>query len=485
MKPTGIKRILASLVIATLMAGISSWASTVAIVGGSATQDGRPLLMKLRDNSTGPNQEYVYDATGPYAYVSVTYRDTLNQAWDGVNNVGFNIIDSNAWNFNDPIPGPDDDGFIIRQALRTCRTVDDFQLIMDSTNLTGRTRPANYGVIDATGAGAFFEAAANVYYRHNLDDSIAAPNGYMVRANFAYSGSSYHLGQNRHDRVMALLDSAYAGDFITHQYIAQVICRDLVNDRIDPYPLPFDGKDGTLPYGLLHTHECINREISKSAMVIQTALPSENPQLCTVWALVGEPIATTALPLWVLAQSTPVEFDGPPGIGSSLNNKALQLRDYLYRFSIDDDALDTWRVVDERGQGLLPLLVSLENQATFRGDSALAVWRNTGLPTPAVAASLQNSIASYTYAQLDAWGPPQDPDLSITRLNPTQVRLTWNPITLDVFNRPITVSGYTVYSSPEAFYNRLAGDSLTTVTTTNVTLPSTDTSRLYQVRARR
>jgi hypothetical protein len=485
MRRIGFNRLAAMTVVLASICAAGVWASTVAIVGGSATPDGRALLMKNRDNSEGPNQEFVYNNAGPYSYISVTYKDSADQAFGGVNNVGFAIINSNAWNFNDPIPGPDDDGFIIRQALRTCRTVDEFQVIMDSTNLTGRTRPANYGVVDATGNGAFFEAAATVYYRYNLSDSSAAPHGYMVRANFAYSGSTYHLGQNRHDRVMALLDSAYAGNFITHGYISQVIQRDLINDRVNPYPLPFQGKDQSLPYGLLHSHECLNRDISKSGLVIQTTLPTESPLLSTVWALVGEPITIPSLPLWILAQSVPVEFDGPSGVGSSLNNKALQFRDYVYQFSLGTDALDTWRLMDDRGQGLLPLLVSLENQAISRGDSALAVWRQAGLPAPGIAAFLQNTIATTTFNQLNAWGPPVDPEVSLTRLNPTQIRLDWSPITTDIFGRPLTVTGYTIYQSAQAPYNRLSGDSLTTVTASPVTLPASSTNQFYQVRARR
>lgn len=486
MTRAGWGKILAALMAAMMLIGWGNgWASTIALVGGSATQDGRPLLMKLRDNAEGPNQEYVYDNSGPYTYISVTYRDTVNQAFGGINSVGFATVNSNIWNLPDPVPGPDDDGFITRLALRTCRTVADFQAIMDSTNLTGRTRPANYGVIDATGAGAIFEAGAYAYVRYNLSDSAAAPHGYMVRANFAYSGSSYHLGQFRHDRALALLDSAYAGNFITHQYISQVMERDLANDHTNPYPLPLQGVDQGLPYGLLHTHECINRDISMSGTTIQVPLPTENALLSTVWAMVAQPITTTALPLWLLAQSVPVEYNGPPGIGSCLNNLALQIKAYFYQTSIGSDVLDTWRLVDERGQGLLPLLVSLENQANFKGDSALAVWRNAGLPAPPIAAFLQNSIASYTYAQLNAWGPPVDPDVSLTRLSPTQVRLNWSPVSTDVLGRPITVTGYTIYTNTEAFYNRLAGDSLTTVTAPPVTLPATDSMRLYQVRTRR
>ena len=54
-------------------------ASTVALIGGDATSDGRPLLMKQRDNADNANQEYVYNHDGQYAYVGVTYTDVTNQ----------------------------------------------------------------------------------------------------------------------------------------------------------------------------------------------------------------------------------------------------------------------------------------------------------------------------------------------------------------------------------------------------------------------
>ena len=139
---------------------LGCFASTIAMVSGDVTVDGRPLLMKARDNTSNPNQEYYYSDDGLYAYISVSYAGVTNQAWGGVNEVGFAINNANAWNFDDELPGPDDDGYIIRLALQTCQTVEDFQAIMDSMDITGRTLPAIYGVIDASGAGAFFEAAS-------------------------------------------------------------------------------------------------------------------------------------------------------------------------------------------------------------------------------------------------------------------------------------------------------------------------------------
>jgi len=457
-----------------------SLASTIAMVSGSATVDGRPLLFKNRDNSSNPDQEFYYNANGPYRYISVSYAGVEDQAWGGVNEVGFAINNANAWNFDDQVPGPDDDGYIMDLALRTCQTVEDFQAIMDSTDICGRTLPAIYGVIDASGAGALFEAASYEHFRFDLDDSSAAPNGYMVRANFAYEGGPYHLGQHRHDRVLALLDSAYAGGFISHLFVTQSILTDIVNEENDPYPLPFEGREELLPYGLIHTHDAINRDITRSGFAIQGTLPGEDPLLSTIWALVGEPICTIALPLWVHAGSTPVEFDGAHH--SELNFKAQEFRDYLYQTQWASDAMDTWKLIDERGEGLLPFLDSLENYAAFAGNAALDEWRTTGLPSPETVETVQNDLAAWALAEMNNWGPPQAPVVTLSWLSADQVLLNWSPVTEDVFGRPITVSSYTVYASDLPFHNRLAGDSLTTVTLPPVTISAPETYRFFQVR---
>ncbi|TKJ41857.1 hypothetical protein CEE37_04625 [candidate division LCP-89 bacterium B3_LCP] len=451
---------------------------TVALIAGSATQDGRPLLVKSRDVSND-DQEFVYDSNGLFPYVSVTYAGVIDQAWGGVNEVGFAIQNANAWNFSDPVPGEDDDGYIIRLALQTCTTVEDFQAIMDSTDV-GRTLPAIYGVIDANGDGAFFECAAYEHYRFDLDNPVAAPDGYMVRANFAYEGGSYHLGQHRHDRMLAFLDTAYTGDYITQQYIFQTIFRDLVNEETNPYPLPFQGQERELPYGLLHTHDAINRDITRSAYVVQGIFPTEDPLLCTVWAMAGEPIATVALPLWVHAGSTPVEFDGPEY--SAINVRSQEQRDYLYDWDVGSDVIDTWRVIDDAGQGLLPNLLIIENQAAASADSALEIWRNQGIPVAGTVEDFQNSIATWALSEMDAWGPPQTPEVAIIPQSVNEIQLDWQPVQEDVFGRTLTVTQYTIYASDQPFYNRLHGDSITTVSTPPVNLTSLENQRFFQVR---
>jgi hypothetical protein len=455
-------------------------ASTIAIIDGSATVDGRPLLVKNRDNSSNPDQEFYYNDTGPFDYISVAYAGIEDQAWAGANEVGFAIVNADAWNFPDFIPGPDDDGYIQDLALRICQTVEDFQAIMDSTDESGRTLPTMYACIDAQGNGAIFECEPDRHYRFDLDDPQAAPNGYMVRANFAYEGGPYHLGQHRHDRYFTLLDSAYTGGFITHDFASMHIQQDIVNEETDPYPLPYEGREGAMPYGLLHTHDAINRDITRSGCAIQGVMAGEDPHLIVVWAIVGEPIATIAMPLWVHAGSTPPEFDGPNL--APFNVKAQLFRDYLYETEWASDAIDTWKLVDERGLGFQTFLNTLEAEIVTVGDSAVALWRSVGLPSQQEVEAFQNDLATYAHSQMDLWGPPQSPQITLDWQTPDQVLLDWAEITEDVFNRPITVSGYTIYSSDSPFYDRLVGDSVITVTSPSVLLPVTEDMQFFQVR---
>ena len=153
-------------------------ACTSAIVAASANPYGRPLLWKNRDTSAIDNKvEYVPSSDGAYAYVALFNADDrrLEQAWIGMNEVGFAVMNTASYNIkNDQVPDSrmDREGFLMTVALRSCRTVDDFRRLLDSY-----PRPmgveANFGVIDATGAGGYFETNNDSYVFFDLADAYA------------------------------------------------------------------------------------------------------------------------------------------------------------------------------------------------------------------------------------------------------------------------------------------------------------------------
>ena len=378
---------------------------TTAIISGEATLDGRPLLWKNRDVNN-PDQEFAYFDDGEYAYITNVYSGQVDDAWGGVNSVGFAIENSSALNLPDSVEGPDDDGRIMKLALQTCRTVDDFLHILDSTNEEGRTAPHCFGVIDAEGGAAIFEAGYNSYQRFDAADSAAAPDGFLVRANFAYSGADNgRVGQWRHDRAYQLILAAVENESMTAQHLFKNVTQDLGLSDLDPYPLPFDTiyAAGGCPWGIIPIHGAINRDITRSAIIVQGVLNDEDPLLSTMYAICGQPIVTVPVPLWVHAAGTPVELNGDST--ALLCDLAKQFVQFLYNPLHAVDALNTFQLMDGAGGGILMQTNPVSDTIFARTQAALEDWREE-LPGAETIADFQDEQAEYVYEALNNWQRP-------------------------------------------------------------------------------
>jgi hypothetical protein len=108
-------------------------ACTTAIVAGSATANGRPLLWKNRDAENKQNQ-VVYDDTGRYPFVGVVNSgDPAGfEVWAGVNARGFAIMNSVSYNL--ATTDSTAEGQLMRLALQSCATIEEFQALLEKTN---------------------------------------------------------------------------------------------------------------------------------------------------------------------------------------------------------------------------------------------------------------------------------------------------------------------------------------------------------------
>jgi len=375
---------------------------TTAIISGNVTTDGRALLWKNRDMNN-PDQEFAYFDDGEYSYITNISAGQTEDAWGGVNSTGFAIENSTALNLPDTVAGPDDDGRIMKLALQTCQTVDDFITILDSTNEQGRTTPSNYGVIDAEGSVALFEAGAGSFIRIDAADE---DDGFLVRANFAFSGAdSGRIGQWRYDRACQMIIDAIEGDTLTAEYLICNVINDLSLEDLDPYPLPYNEvyEAGNLPVGFIPTLEAINREITVSAVVMRGVLENENPLLSTLFALPGQPVLTVPIPLWVGTGSTPVELDGDST--SSLCDLAKRFFDRIYDPYVGNDALNTFQLLNNLGSGLLMVANPVTVDILTRTQDSLEIWRDN-MPEPQIIADFQNELAGYALEELSDWQSP-------------------------------------------------------------------------------
>jgi len=422
---------------------------TTGLASGAATPDGRPLLWKNRDVGNARQAFHYYD-DGRIPFISITYEGETDEYYGGVNALGFAVENSNSYNLeNGPYENGfgygDDDGFIHTLALATCRTVDDFERILDSTNQEGRTLNCNYGAIDAYGGAAMFETAGYEYVRCDAAD---APGGFLVRSNYSYSGNvnarPSFWGPHRHDAAFARFRQAVERNSLTPLYVFQHVIRDISIDGLDPYPLPFDGYHGNYPFGCIPNGEAICRATTRGVMVAQGVRPGERPEEAILWAMAGSQLSAVATPLWVRAGSVPVEYDNPNG--GRINRRAIELQDYVYADGNFGAAVNTWRLTNPDGTGLWDYTFPLE-QWVF--DKTARFRQSPGFSYDRLEA-FQNEVAQQVADSLIAWRPRMPPTELLTPIFQSGlVVLRWiEPARVPGAGRP---GGYRIYRSASPF----------------------------------
>lgn len=363
------KRIFLTL-ITTLLAIPASLACTSAIVAGWATPDGRPLLWKHRDTSTIDNKvERIPAKDGAFGYVALfNANDKRNeQAWIGMNDVGFAVMNTASYNIKDdnvPNKKMDREGFLMTVALKTCRTVDDFARLLEKM-----PRPmgveANFGVIDASGNGAFFETNNHSYKRYDLKD---APDGLLVRTNYSHSGRPNEgYGFVREANAECLLAPYAAEHAITPELLTEKVSRSFYHDlKKRDYALS-DEK-------WVVDQDFIPRYKSTATIVIEGARPGLDPseivpgQLADeyiMWTGLGYPPCAEIVPVWNKEGGVADELRGIGVNGHSpMSDKVKARRNEVFglKRGNKDKYIDMEKLFNAEGTGYVQVLTKQNHE---------------------------------------------------------------------------------------------------------------------------
>ena len=371
-------RVLRLFPVISVLAGTAA-ACTIAAFGPAATVDGRPILWKNRDVSNG-DQELRYFDDGRYRYIANIYAGESLRVWAGINERGFAIMNSDAHN----IGGRDgDDGHVMKLALQTCATVEDFKLLMDSLNAVGRDKAGNFGVFDSTGMTSIFEAANTFYYRFDAADESL---GLMIRANYAYAGDSNRLsGRNRHDRARQLVIERLERDRIDVEFIVRILSRDIGQVGFDPYPLPWLDTFGSLPFGFLPTDTTLGRTLTRSVEIMVGPRPGEPAGSGMMWVMLGPPFATTPIPVWVQGGPVPEPMNGPDR--SRICDEALLVDKYIRSAPGLPYAVNTFAL-----RAVIDFFAPAESLVLDEVEQLVAEWGKPG-PTAEAARALTHKTA--------------------------------------------------------------------------------------------
>ena len=281
------------------------------------------MIWKQRDASDEFNR-IAYVRGEKYAFTALfsTSDEALRNAYAGINEAGFAISNNLSYNLRPDSVGVAGtrNGELMRQALGSCATLDEFEAI-----LVARERPmrlsSNFAVIDAFGGAAYFEVSDTAYVRFDVP-----AGGYLFRTNYSLSGES---GRGR--------------GFARYATMEQVMAEQ-ERHRFDPgfflrtgrsYRNTLGEKDALKhasgPY--LYEHDFIPRRTTVSSLVLEGVAPGGRADSGVLWCALGYTPCSYAIPVWVAAgERIPSVLTG----GAPANQFAVQLKMLLRPIGWDD-----------------------------------------------------------------------------------------------------------------------------------------------------
>ncbi|MGE5399455.1 MAG: hypothetical protein ACM3S2_03565, partial [Ignavibacteriales bacterium] len=359
-------------------------ACTSAIISAKASPDGRPLLWKHRDSDFSENKLMFFHG-GKYDFIGVINSgDSLGkEVWMGSNSAGFSIMNTMSYNLNIGVECsvPDDqEGLFMKEALSRCATLEDFEKFLEE----GKGKwgvAANFGVIDAKGGAAYYETGYYSFVKFDVNDPKVAPDGYLIRTNFSFTGDDKHgLGHIRFTTAEELFKQQYTSKNISLEFLLGQADRNLQNSllKTDLYKmnLPEDTTAQYIPF-----RDYIVRNSTVSSMIVQGVKAGENPNLTTLWTVLGWPMTTLVTPVWVAAgNSLPEVTVAPEGRTAPVNAFALSLKGRCFSATMDNgrDYLNISALLNKKGTGIAQRLLPNEKEIVSRTNSLVAKWREGG-----------------------------------------------------------------------------------------------------------
>ena len=347
---------------------------TSVIVSGKITKDGRPLLVKNRDTPRTDNAAHLFQGER-YKYIGITAAidRTPVDVWGGHNETGFAIINTAAFNLNG-CDGEDSnkDGELMKRALEICRTIDDFQHLLD-TLPKPMDLNSNFGVIDALGNCAYFETNNEGYIKFDVNDPSVAPDGYLIRTNYGTTGCrSIDRGVERFMAAEDFMLAAQQGDNINCRHLLTQLPRNLKHgltkqNLFDIMPQSYDERC-MVPF-----RDFVTRWTSSAIILVQGVASGESAQHTISWTNIGWPPASVAIPLLITPSSAWPQIVGGSDGASWLCRQSLEEKQKVFNAGRGyvEDYIDLSKLINKQKTGIMQRVMKIEQQVLDEGENVL------------------------------------------------------------------------------------------------------------------
>jgi hypothetical protein len=340
-----------------LASALAAQAATGGLVGvvGAGAAGGRPLLWSLRDGGS-PDLVVQALADGAVPYFAWCEAGHPERVHGGANVAGLGVaavlvaVDGLA-------EAEAKLAALLQEALRTCRTLAELEELLQKGDADGRGFAANLAALDAAGAAAMFDVQQKTWARA---DATVADRGFLVR------DGRIPVSSQPADGRRALAEAACRSPGVT-ELSARIVLQRVLRDVTPPTGAPRS------PAGRLDTRALVHRQSTTGALVVQGVANGENSAWTQMWVALGQPLCSTAMPLFPAAGAVPRPVAGDPR--SALAAESQRLQQLLYVAEDGDEAKDRRWLRTDLLAPLRRALLYHEAETFALLDEALANWR--------------------------------------------------------------------------------------------------------------
>lgn len=358
-------------------------ACTSAIITGKITPDGRPLLWKNRDTGEDNNRIQFFKGEKYNFIALVNSPDSTGVVWMGTNSAGFSIMNTASYNLkDDKVKEADREGEIMYEALSVCKNLADFEEFLKKHKKPMGVE-ANFGVIDAEGGAAYYETNNTKFVKVDANDPKIAPEGYLIYTNFSYTGRfNEGMGYIRYKTATEIISRQSPHMNITPQWIFNNLSRSFYHS-LQGFDLLKPDQSPERFSGWVVDQDFIPRKSSTASVVIQGVKVGENPEMTTMWTVLGYPPAGVAIPLWVKAG------ENQPGVvilskesknaAACDNAVALKYKTFSLNRGNGGKYMNFNLIYNSKGTGYMQELKPAEQLINQLYKGPIEKWRKDGL----------------------------------------------------------------------------------------------------------
>lgn len=371
------------IILLLFVATLQTEACTTAIISGKYTADGRPLLYKHRDTGSLQNK-LMHFTDGKYSYIGIVNSNdkTGKEVWGGYNSAGFAIMNSASYNINPTNEGNEErEGIVMKMALQRCATLADFEKLLKEL-----PRPmhlsANFGVIDAQGGCAYYETNDVGFKKFDANDAGTAPMGYIIRTNYSFSGErSRDMGLSRYQSASEIFYKAALANNLTYKFLLRDVSRCLKHG-ITGTDLYANMPENSNKPVFAPFRDFIPRYSTSSVMVVQGVKDKEPVELTTMWTILGWPLSTPAVPVWLNKdQIYPSVMLADETGNAKICDWGLKLKKHLFPIEHGEgkDYINLAALITKDGEGIWQKITPVEDNILLEGEKILVKGRKEGI----------------------------------------------------------------------------------------------------------